>query len=148
MPHFSMKEAERIIGKFLVLLLCILFCSLLLLIGMGFLGVSLYEACLQWLSPAYSALMTGSVFLLVTAAVISAARRALATKRHRSVPPVTANGGELGSMLTARPATCLSLAVLAGYLYESQPRLKEQVGNALADLAKVYTVELKKKHQE
>mgnify|MGYP001104336350 CR=1 FL=1 len=147
MSHFSMKEAERIIGKFLVLLLCFLFCSLLLLIGMGFLGFSLYEAFLQWLSPAYSALLTGSVFLLVTVVVISAARRTLTTKRRGPVTPVSVNGGEFGSLLTARPATCLSVAVLAGYLYESQPRLKEQVGNTLADLAQIYTVELKKKHQ-
>lgn len=65
------------LGRAVVIFAGLVTASLLLLIGLGFLGYCLFIFSQAWLTPACSALFTGGVFMVLILAVVMAIKLAI-----------------------------------------------------------------------
>ena len=136
------NSTERAVSKLIVWLLGLMMLGLFLLVGLSFVGYAFFLILLAWFSPIYSALITGGVFILVVVLCLLAnkhcqprkAKSAKHAEEHASQGPK--------SMIQKNPAMSLSLSVAAGFLYQRDPRLQEQVSKILVTMVDQYIAEL------
>jgi len=133
---------ERAVSKLLVWLLCLMILGLFLLVGLSFVGYAFFLILLAWFSPIFSALITGCVFLLGVLLCLLAIKHCLPRKVKSGKHAEERASQGPKSMIQHNPAMSLSLSVAAGFLYQSDPRLQEQLSKILVTLADQYIAEL------
>jgi len=135
------QNTEVMLGRAVVIFAGLITGSLLLLVGLAFLGYCLFIFSQSWLTPAYSALLTGGIFMVLILAVGVAVKLVISSNVSGYDDKGLPSEKPVKSVARVNPATTLSLAVIAGYLYQSQPQLKTEVDKLLLDIAKSLAAE-------
>lgn len=138
-----MNGAEQAISKLLIVVLGLMILSLFMLVGLAFMGYALFLFMSSWLPELYSALMTACVFILIGFMCIRAVKFGLSPKQSNIVK---ASQVAPQSCIKNNPTMSLSISVAAGFIYEADPRLKNQVNDMLIDLLDEYLNEQSGKH--
>lgn len=130
---------EQAAGRAVVALLALLVVGAVMTSGCFFLGFALFDVLSEEIPAWAAALATAIAFFAVTVILAVVMRLALTPKRKlppRDVPvpeDAPAPDAKRHRGAATQIGTQLALAVLAGYVYQKHPELREKAANVLLD---------------